>query len=76
MLYVSMPLDTFSMNSPLRSTARLHAYSTTSTRHGRTHVQQLAAPVPGTIAHGMNAVDKTHLSAFDNAVKSMPHPGL
>lgn len=32
MLYVSMPLDTFSMNSPLRSTARLHAYSTTSAR--------------------------------------------
>ena len=36
MLYVSIPLDTFSMNSPLRSTARLHAYSTTSAVHGHT----------------------------------------
>ena len=38
MLYVSMPLDTFSMNSPLRSTARLHAYSTTSAQHKPVHV--------------------------------------
>ncbi len=46
MLYVSMPLDTFSMNSPLRSTARLHAYSTTSAYHVH-HFGTMAAPMPG-----------------------------